>query len=271
MSQKEDRRAPPLQYDDYKWDNRDKIDQNPDGSFVVRRFISKQETHAEISSTGSYFEHRGGESGSTVEFTANNRVSYAKGGKSSNVDQDNDEKDHGHKRYNSHHDGHTTFGKTASTVHGQHFAMHSQGDIKISARANIGVSSGKGDIAIASSRDIVVSSDEGRTFIASKKGVVQISSEAASPAGDVHYHSERKGFFNTKDDMGMNGEKSWNASYKEKITHEAKDAVNHKTDKDHFIVVKEFSWLGQETKDEKVGDFVLTLSGPAKKAKAKVK
>lgn len=190
----EKNRLPKYQYADEDYKNFHKIDQWPDGTTISYNPEGGKETLIVKHSSGSYFEFRG--TGSVVNFSSNNHLTYQKGGMTLSVDNNGDIKMSGHGRINVDHDAHIEVAKNASVAVNGMADIHSKGHVKFSA-ADILLST-KGSIVLASGRDIELKADKGR-ILQHSAGANQLTTDS----GDFHIEVGGKMKAVVSDDIDM--------------------------------------------------------------------
>lgn len=136
-----------------------KISQRPDGSLVVRSVRQGVEGSLEFHPDGS-FQYRSN-TGSTVTFSPNNHMQYAKGGTTISIDNNSDIKISGHHRISVDTDAHIEVAKNASIAINGDCEIYSTGHLKLIG-ADIYLGSTMGSVVINSARDMEMTATQGR-------------------------------------------------------------------------------------------------------------
>lgn len=136
-----------------------KIWQKPDGTVIVHSIRAGVEGKLHFKADGSFGYTSN--TGSTVNFHANNQIDYAKGGITISVDNHFDVKISGHNRISIDTDAHIEVAKNASIAINGDTEVYSTGHLKMIG-ADVYIGSTKGSVVINGARDIEVTATQGR-------------------------------------------------------------------------------------------------------------
>lgn len=205
-------RLPPIpdELTSVKYDPTTKIYQTPDGRVVVHSVRQDVEGILEFQADGSYKVHSN--TGSIVEFAANNHLMYQKGGFTMTVDNNGDIRMAGHGRINIDHDAHIEVAKNASIAVNGMTDIHSTGHVKITA-ADFYFGATKGSIVFNSARDMEFTATKGRmTFHSS--GVQTHTTDS----GDFHVNTAGVLDLNSGMDTTVNAQGNMTLDTKQSMT-----------------------------------------------------